>query len=139
MRTEQLVDGAGMAGEIDEEGPEQILVDALIFQQMMDVEKVTWMLAVKRGRHLARIEVGQGDDLHFGETEAVLDGSAHGPDLGREDRAAQDRGNLDLDGGSLDVDDQPLTVAQEVAIDPETETGFKALGDAFEAIASRGE
>jgi hypothetical protein len=55
------------------------------------------VLAVE-GRHdLARIKVGKGHDLHFGEAEGVFDNGNHAHHDGIIDRTAEHWRHLDLD------------------------------------------
>lgn len=59
MWTQQLVRGPIVADQVDEEGPEQILVDSFIGVEEMDVEQVARVLAIKRRCNLAGIKVGK--------------------------------------------------------------------------------
>lgn len=112
MRTEQFVRRARMADEIDQEGAEQIVVDPLSGEEMVNVEQAARMLTIERGRRLARGEVGQRDDLHLGEAEAVFDARADGPHRWREDCAPQHGRDFHLDGGAVRMDKQAIAVGK---------------------------
>lgn len=76
MRLKQFVRRAWMANEIDEEGAEQIVADSFLREQIVGVEQIPGMLAIERSSDLAGIEVGEGDELDFGESESLFDGLA---------------------------------------------------------------
>ena len=73
------------------------IVDALVGEQIADVEQVARMLAVEGGDDLAGIEIGEGEHLHLGKAEGGLDGGRDAAQLGRVGAAAHDRRDLDLD------------------------------------------
>src|SRR3546814_5695094 len=86
---EQLVRRAVVADQVDEESPEEIVGDALVFVEVEDVEKVARVLAVERGGDLSGVEIGERDDLHLRIAEPVLDRRTAGEKLRLAHRPAQ--------------------------------------------------
>src|SRR5713101_5909399 len=62
-RREHFGHWAVVADHVDDEGVAKIVIDALIREQVADVEQVPWVLAVQRCNQLAGVEVGEADDL----------------------------------------------------------------------------
>src|SRR3546814_18481661 len=75
--------------QVDEESPEEIVGDALVFVEVEDVEKVARVLAVERGGDLSGVEIEERDDLHLRIAEPVLDRRPDGEKLRLEHRPAQ--------------------------------------------------
>ena len=73
-RREDFRHRAVVAEDVDDEGFPQVVADALVRKQVADVEKIARVLAVERRDKLARIEVGEADDLDFRKTEGCFDG-----------------------------------------------------------------
>src|SRR3546814_12389214 len=83
--------------QVDEESPEEIVGDALVFVEVEDVEKVARVLAVERGGDLSGVEIGERDDLHLRIAEPVLDRRTDGEKLRLEHRPAKNVAHFDLE------------------------------------------
>ena len=105
-RSEHLGHRAIVADEVDEECAPQFVTYTFIRQQVSHVEQVTRVLAIQRRHDLSRIEVGEGNNLHFGEAECVFDCRHNTHDYGIVDCAAQDGCDLDLDLNAFGSDDE---------------------------------
>ncbi len=86
-----------MAENVNEECLAQIVIDALIGQQIPHVEKITRMLAVEGGDDLTGIEVGEADNLDFSKSKLLFDSGRNTSHRRFINAAAQDRCHLNLD------------------------------------------
>ena len=76
MYVDRIVAGSvvpGMEGRVVSDTGAQIVIDALIGQQIPHIEKIPRMLTVKGGDDLTGIEVGEADNLDFSEAKLLFD------------------------------------------------------------------
>ncbi|OIQ76745.1 hypothetical protein GALL_415690 [mine drainage metagenome] len=71
-RGENFRHRAVVAEQIDDKRFAQGIVDPFVGKQVSYVEQVAWVLTIEGCDNLAGIEIGKGDDRHFGEAESVL-------------------------------------------------------------------
>ena len=91
VRAQQFMRRTGRAGDVDQEGPEQILCQTFLLIEQPDVIEVTRMLTVHSRVQLAAEQVFEGNDLHLRITEFILHRIRHRAHLGIVDDATHDR------------------------------------------------
>lgn len=98
-RRENLGHWPVVADEVDDKGLAQFLVDAFVAEEVPNIEEVARVLAIECGDDFLGVKIGERNDLHLGEAEALLYSRCCRPALWCEDAATQYRRDLDLNLG----------------------------------------
>src|SRR3546814_7312723 len=124
--------------QVDEESPEEIVGDALVFVEVEDVEKVARVLAGERGGDLSGVVIGERDDLHLRIAEPVLDRRTDGEKLRLEHRPAQNGAHFDLDLGCARAHDELRPIAGVLLDYLDAGALAQTAGDPREAVMKGG-